>query len=100
MPQNLAKLCNILQRKDTEKGHLAKKGHLNFYTVGFIKSNNDNVLLLLASLYVPIMGILSHFRLFLRVQSLLFEVFQLLMATNAYKCLEMPTNAFKYLKNT
>ena len=50
------------------------------------------------NLNVPIMGILSHFGLFLRLLSLLFEVFQLLMATNAYKCLEMPTNALKCLK--
>ena len=44
MPQNLAKLCKILQKKDTalaKKSHLAKKGHLNFYTICFIKNNND-----------------------------------------------------------
>ena len=56
MPQNLAKLCNILQRKDTEKGHLAKKGHLNFYTVGFTIIK-DNVIIIIISIILLFAGL-------------------------------------------
>jgi len=60
MPLNLAKLCKILQRKDTEKGHLAKKGHLNFYIVGFIKSNN--VIIIIISIIVLLLASLCECR--------------------------------------
>ena len=70
MPQNLAALFKILQKKDTDlakKGYLAKKGHLNFYIVGFIKSNNviiiiiSIIVLLLASLFECRKGIFRQY---------------------------------------